>query len=68
MEVQRIQIRNTWCDNENCPHVCDAIVDGESVYLELKCQKQTRRIPVLEVLLQIIETMSFNQCGKKNIE
>ncbi len=55
--VERIEIRNTECSQRPCPHVLDVLVDGDSIYLEIKCRKCMQRISLKEVLRQVREGM-----------
>lgn len=51
--MKRVKIRNNHSANPNKPRVFDALIDGNTVYLEVKDKKAFELIPLDDVLQQI---------------
>ena len=51
--MKRVKIRNNHSTNPNKPRVFDALIDGNTVYLEVKDKKAFELIPLDDVLQQI---------------
>lgn len=51
--MRRVKIRNFHSANPNKPRVFDALIDGNTVYLEVKDKKSFELIPLEDVLQQI---------------
>lgn len=57
-QLKRVKIRNNHSANPNKPRVFDALIDGNTVYLEVKDKKSFELIPLEDVLQQIQDAAS----------